>query len=140
VAALAAVILWFAGHNFLVPLIAGAAVLGFGQLAGRQYRDMAWAFIPRKRQDRRRPLPAPWELGAGLALAAVLAAVLLLVALRLDQPDVSGGVRAFTFGMSAMAGLLWGAATMLAAGAGVGVWKLVEARRTARPRDRAHGG
>ena len=124
----------------------------------------------------------------------MLAAVLLLVALRLDQPDVSGGVRAFTFGMSAMAGLLvladfafrllrcrgqarrrllyplpavvavagslvvadrilfgasapdspatllWGAATMLAAGAGVGVWKLVEARRTARPRDRAHGG
>jgi hypothetical protein len=29
---------------------------------------------------------------------------------------------------------------MLAAGAGVGVWKLVDARRTARPRDGAHGG
>jgi hypothetical protein len=47
------------------------------------------------------------------------------------------------FGASAPdspATLLWGAATMLAAGAGVGVWKLVEARRTARPRDGAHGG
>jgi hypothetical protein len=37
VAALAAVIIWFASHNYLVPLIAGAAILGFGQLAGRVY-------------------------------------------------------------------------------------------------------
>jgi hypothetical protein len=68
VAALAAVVIWFASHNYLVPLIAGAAILGFGQLASRVYQDQAWAFIPRKRQDRQRPLPALWELGAGLAL------------------------------------------------------------------------
>jgi hypothetical protein len=106
VAALAAVIIWFASHNYLVPLIAGAAILGFGQLASRVYQDQAWAFIPRRRQDRQRPLPALWELGAGLALGIVLALALVLVAFRLDRPDVSVQVREFTFGMSAAAGLL----------------------------------
>jgi hypothetical protein len=63
VAALVAVIVWFASHNYLVPLVAGAAIVGFGELAGRVYREQAWAFIPRRRQDRRRPRPALWELG-----------------------------------------------------------------------------
>jgi hypothetical protein len=106
VAALVAVIIWFASHNYLVPLVAGAAIVGFGELAGRAYREQAWAFIPRRRQDRRRPLPALWELGAGLALAAVLAVALVLVAFRLDRPDVPVEVREFTFGMSAATGLL----------------------------------
>jgi hypothetical protein len=186
VGALAAVIIWFASHNYLVPLIAGAAIVGFGQFASRVFRDQAWAFIPRKRQDRQRPLPVMWELGAGLALAGVLAAALLLVAFRLDQPDVSVEVREFTFGMSAAAGLLvvadfaakvlryggqgrrrvlfplpgvvavvgslvvaygvlfgssgpgspatllWGAAAMLVAGAGVGIWKYQQAGRRTR--------
>jgi hypothetical protein len=38
VAALAAVIIWFASHNYLGPPIAGAAILGFGQLASRVYQ------------------------------------------------------------------------------------------------------
>lgn len=106
VAALVAVIVWFASRTWLVPLLAGAATVGFGQLASRSHRDQAWAFIPRKRQDRQRPLPASWELGAGLALAAVLAVALLLAVFRLDQPDVSAGVREATFGMGAAAALL----------------------------------
>lgn len=179
IGALAAVIIWFASHNYLVPLLAGAAIIGFGQLASRLYREQAWAFIPRKRQDRQRPLPPSWELGSGLALAVVLALALLLVAFRLDRSDVSLQVREFTFGMAAAAGLLvlvdfaakllgsrgparrrvlyplpgvvavagglgiaygvlfgaagpgapatvlWGAAAMLVAGAGVGILKLV---------------
>jgi hypothetical protein len=180
--ALAAVIIWFASHNYLVPLLAGAAIIGFGQLASRVYQEQAWAFIPRKRQDRQRPLPLSWELGSGLALAVVLALALLLVTFRLEQLDVSVQVREFTFGMAAAAGLLvlvdfaarllgargparrrvlfrlpgvlavagslvvaygvlfgsagpgtpatvlWGAAAMLVAGAGVGIWKLVRRR------------
>jgi hypothetical protein len=97
VGALAAVIIWFASHNYLAPLLAGAAIIVFGQLASRVYREQAWAFIPRKRQDRQRPLPMAWELGSGLALAVVLAVALLLVTFRLNQPDVSAQVREFTF-------------------------------------------
>jgi hypothetical protein len=182
--ALAAVIIWFASHDYLVPLLAGAAIIGFGQLASGVFREQAWAFIPRKRQDRQLPLPLSWELGSGLALAAVLAVALLLVTFRLARPDVSVGVRAFTFGMGAAAGLLvvadfaikllqyrgparrrvlfplpgvlaavgslvvaygvlfgsagpgapatllWGAAAMLVAGAGVGIWKRSRVRST----------
>jgi hypothetical protein len=189
VAALAAVIIWFASHNYLVPLLAGAAILGVGQLASGVYREQAWAFVPRKRQDRQRPLPTSWELGSGLALAVVLALALLLVTFRLDQPDVSAQVREFTFGMAAVAGLLvvadfaakllgshgparrWilfrlpgvlavvgslgvaygvlfgssgpaapatvllGAAAMMVAAAGVGIWKLVDGRRTRQRED-----
>jgi hypothetical protein len=178
VGALAAVVVWFASRSYLVPLAAGAATIGFGRLAGRVFEQQAWALIPPRRRDRRRPLPASWELGSGLVLAAVLAVALLLVAFRLDRPDVAVGVREFTFGMGAAAGLLvaadvaarllrhrgrarrrvlfplpavvavlaglavaygvlfdpsgpgspatvgWGMALMLAAAAGVGIWKL----------------
>jgi hypothetical protein len=125
VGALAAVVIWFASRNYLVPLVAGAAIIGFGQLASGVFREQAWAFIPRKRQDRQRPLPVSWELGSGLVLAAVLALALLLVTFRLARPDVSVEVRAFTFGMGAAAGLL-------VVGAGVGIWKLVGRRPQAR--------
>jgi hypothetical protein len=157
--------------------------------AGRVDREQAWAFIPRKRQDRQRPLPMSWELGSGLALAVVLAVALLLATFGLDQPDVSVQAREFTFGMGAAAGLLvmvdfaakllgsrgpalrrvlyplpgvlavagslavaygvlfgsagpdepatvlWGAAAMLVAGAGVGIWC-----RPRRPSSRAVAG
>ena len=99
-------IIWFASQNFVVPLIAGAVIIGFGMLASRFFRNEAWAFIPRKRQDRQRLLPVTWELGASLAFTAVLAVTLLLVTLRLDQPDVPVEIREFTFGMSAAAGLM----------------------------------
>ena len=99
-----AVIVWFASHNSLAPLIAGAAVIGFGQLASGVYQAQAWAFIPRKRQDRRWALPVAWELGSGLAPAGVLFG------------SASPGSPAI---------VLWGAAAMLAAGAAVGIGKLV---------------
>jgi MFS family permease len=101
-----AAIIWFGSHSFVVPLIAGAVIIGFGALASRYFRDEAWAFIPRKRQDRHRPLPLAWEFGSGLLLAIVLALALLLVAFRLHQPDVAVGVREVTFGMGAAVGLL----------------------------------
>ena len=179
----AAAVLWFAIRNYIGPLTAAAAIIGFGQLASRYHRDQAWAFIPRKRQDRRRPLPATWELMSGLVFAAVLAMALLLLAFRLNRPDVAVGVREFTFGAGAATGLLvvadfigmllrhrsrerrralfmlpaviavvavvavsygvllraagayssttvwWGAATMLVAGTGVGIWKYTQHRR-----------
>jgi hypothetical protein len=106
VATLVAVIIWFAAHSYVVPLMAGAVIFGFGQLASAAFKDRAWGFIPPESQDRQRPLPATWELGSGLALGLVLAIALLLLTFRLDQADVPVVVREFTFGMSACAGLL----------------------------------
>lgn len=177
-----AAVIWFGSQSYIVPLIAGAAILGLGTVASHVFRDQAWAFIPRKRQDRQRPLPLTWELGSALLLAALLALAVLLVVFRLGRPDVAADVREFTFGMAAAVGLLvaadllrrlwshrgaelrralftapavvavigstaiaygvlfgssgprssatvlWGAAAMLAAGAGVGVWKYIEGR------------
>jgi hypothetical protein len=99
VAACVAALIWFASNSYVVPLIAGGAVLGFGRLAVEYSAREAWAFIPRKRQDRARVLPWIWRLGSGLTLAVLLAAALVLTALRLDRPDILEQVRTFTFGM-----------------------------------------
>jgi hypothetical protein len=104
-----ATIVWFASNSYLVALIAGFAIVGFGTVAGRMFRDEAWAFIPRRRQDRQRLLPLAWEIGSALVLAAVLALALLLLAFRLSRPDVSAGVREVTFGMGTAVALLVGA-------------------------------
>ncbi len=99
-------VIWFASSSFLPPLIAAVAIIGFGALASHLAREEAWAFVPRKRQDRRRALPLAWDFGGAVVLAAVLAVALILVVVRLTQPDVSTEVRQFTFGMGAGTGLL----------------------------------
>ena len=178
-----AAIVWYGTRSYVVPLIAGAALVGFGAMASRVLRDEAWAFVPRKRQDRQRSLPPNWQLISGLVFAAVLAAALLLVILRIKQSDIGQGVREFSFGSGVGVGLLvlvdlarkllsrdrdrrsralhmlpaivaifgcialaysvllgssgpapsatliWGLLTMLAVGAGVGVWEYVEGKR-----------
>lgn len=101
-----AAIVWFASQNYVVPILAGAALSGFGALAHRFYWRQAWSFIPRKRQDRDRPVSPAWELSSALVPAAVLAVALVLVVLRLGQPDVDVGVREFTFGTGAGTTLL----------------------------------
>ncbi|GII26212.1 hypothetical protein [Planosporangium mesophilum] len=101
-----AALVWFASHSYVGPLLAGATLIGFGHLASRYFRAQAWEYIPRKRQDRQRPLPAAWELASGLVFAAALAAALLLLAYRLDRPDVAVEVREFTIGMGAAAAAL----------------------------------
>ncbi|HET7875493.1 MAG TPA: hypothetical protein VFN71_08190 [Methylomirabilota bacterium] len=106
VAFLIAALVWFASQSYLGPLIAGAAILGPGIALNGRLDDEAWAFIPRRRQDRRRPLPVSWELSSALLLAGLLAAVLVLVAMRLSQPDVTPAVRAVIFGVGAGVGLL----------------------------------
>jgi len=99
-----ATIVGFASRSWVVALIAGTAVAGSGMLASRFQAEQAWAFVPRRRQDRDRAVPLRWQLGAGLALAAVLSAAALLAAMRLAQADVPSAVAEVTFGMAAAAG------------------------------------
>ncbi|WP_199434235.1 hypothetical protein [Qaidamihabitans albus] len=99
-------IIWFASGSVLPPLVAAVAITGFGALASHLAREEAWAFIPRKRQDRHRALPLIWDLGGAVVLAAVLAVALVLMVVRLSQPDVSTEIRQFTFGMGVGTGLL----------------------------------
>ena len=106
VAVLAASMLWFATHSHVGPVLAAASIIVLGALTGRHHLEAAWAYIPRRRQDRRRPLPVLWDLGAGVVLSGLLAVSLLLVAYRLDQPDVPLTVRQYTFGMAAAAALV----------------------------------
>lgn len=101
VGACVAAIVWFATSSVWVPLIAFAAVAGFGALARWQYAEQAWAHIPRSRQDRHRVLPLGWDLAAATLLAVATAAALLLLAERLGQPDVPAGVRDFSIGAGA---------------------------------------
>lgn len=103
-----AAMIWFGSRSYVVPLVAGFAIVGFGALAARGYREQAWGLIPRARQDRERPLPVAWDLMSALVLAVVLLVALLLIAVRLGQTDISAGVREFTFGMAVAVGLLVG--------------------------------
>lgn len=98
VAACLAAVLWFATASVVVPLIAFAALTGFGRLARLQYEQRAWSYIPRRRQDRDRTPPLSWDLAGAVITAALLGAALLLVAQRLTLPDVSGDVRDVTVG------------------------------------------
>lgn len=100
-----AVLVWFATGSYLVPVLAATSLLGFGWLADRFFLREAWSYIPRRRQDRQRASPVGWELAASLLFAGLLAGVLLAIAIRVDDADVSGPVKQFTFGMAAVAGL-----------------------------------
>ncbi|GAA2477641.1 hypothetical protein [Winogradskya humida] len=106
VATLVAAIVGYLSLNWFGPVMVFLALSIFGALAARWFSDRAWDYIPRRRQDRDRPLPRLWELGSAAVLALVLGAALLLIVFRLDNPDVPIPVRSYTFGGCAVAALL----------------------------------
>lgn len=97
------VVAWWLSRNFVIALIAGSSLVVIGTVASRSILEQAWAYIPRKRQDRRRVLPMAWELVAGVALGASLAVTIVLVAARLAEPDIEPGVRQFAIGSGIVA-------------------------------------
>jgi hypothetical protein len=100
------VVAWWLSRNFVVAVVAGASLVAIGTVAGRSILDQAWAYIPRKRQDRRRVLPRALELVAGVVLGASLAVTIVLVAARLAEPDIQPGVRQFVIGSGIVAVVL----------------------------------
>lgn len=108
-----AAIVWFLTESWVPPAFVFAATLGFGWMARRWSLREAWEFIPRKRQDRARPLPAFWTVGSAVTLAIVLAAASVLLGLRLARPDVTLGVREVCIG-GAVAACVLGAVTIAA--------------------------
>jgi hypothetical protein len=106
VATLLAAIVAYLTRSWVPPVVLFLALTVLGTLAARWATDRAWDYIPRKRQDRDRPAPRSWEIGSGAVLALVLGVALLLIVFRLDDADVPVEVRAWTFGMCAVAALL----------------------------------
>ncbi len=115
VATLLAAMLGYLGHTVIGPVLLFLALILIGHYASKWNTDRSWDFIPRKRQDRERPLPRGWEMIAAGILAVVLGAALFLIVFRLDDDDVPVDVRAYTFGMVAVAAVLVVAGTLLAA-------------------------
>lgn len=103
VALCVAALVWAASRNVLAPVLAGVSLIGFGALAGRFFDGEAWAYIPRRRQDRGRPLPAAWDLTSSVLFGVLLAAGLLATVGRLAQGDIPVDVRRFTLGMAVAA-------------------------------------
>jgi hypothetical protein len=106
VAALVAGIVAYIDRSAVGPIAAFVALVVLGALATRWFTARAWDYIPRKRQDRDRPLPALWEIASGGILALIFGLALLLIVFRLNRDDVPIDVRAFTFGMCAVAAVL----------------------------------
>jgi hypothetical protein len=106
VAALVAGIVAYLGRNAVGPIAVFLALVVFGAMASRWFTDRAWDYIPRKRQDRARPLPRLWDIASAGVLALVLGVALLLIVFRLGRDDVPADVRSYTFGMCAVAALL----------------------------------
>jgi len=106
VAALVAGIIAYLTRGVVAPVVAFLALTVLGTLASRWAISRAWDYIPRKRQDRARPLPRSWDVGGGAILALTLGVALLLIVFRLDDADVPLDVRSFTFGGCAVAALL----------------------------------
>jgi len=59
----------------VVALPVGVALYAVGRIATRRLDRESWAYIPRNRQDRDRPLPLIWALAWTLALSAVAGAL-----------------------------------------------------------------
>jgi MFS family permease len=97
---------WWTSGSYVIAVIAGLVLVVAGTYAGRVQREEAWAFIPRKRQDRERILPAAWELIQGIVIGSSLAVTILIVAGRLAEPDIPLGVRQFVVGMGVVAILI----------------------------------
>jgi hypothetical protein len=95
------VVLWFVAADRYVGPPVGILVAVLGWAAATYFEHEAWAYIPRKRQDRARQLPLSWDLTRRLVIAASAGAALALLGRRLLEPSVPQSVGAWVVGASA---------------------------------------
>jgi hypothetical protein len=178
-----AAITWFYDASWVRPVFIFAVLVILGHFAVAWSDRQAWSFIPRKRQDRARPLPFEWDFTASLIRASLFGfgIAVLVSTLSLGRPYLDDGINEYVVGMGAVAAalsiivlgirlargknkrsaafdipptlavalgvlfaywalfreyepswpdLLTGASIMLVAGILVGIWKLIEQRRS----------
>lgn len=176
-------ITWFYDASWIRPVLTFSVIVILGHFAAAWSDRQAWSFIPRKRQDRDRPLPFEWEFTAALIRASLLGLGIAVLVAQLSHGRewLDDGVTEYIVGMGAVAATLslvvvfvrlvreenkravaftipptvavllgagfaywalfreqepsWpdlvtGGLIMLGAGVLVGVWKVVEQRRT----------
>lgn len=116
---------WSVAHPPAIAILVAGIVWAAGYGATRWYRREAWAYIPRKRQDRGRALPWRWDAVRVAARATTVGAAAWLGARLLDQGGASVAVKATVLGM--LAGLVLDLVL-------VAVWQIAADRpRPARP-------
>lgn len=71
-----AAILWSVSNNYVTPIVVPVVIVVCAMVAQKYFASEAWAYIPRKRQDRGRQMPAAWSV-----LKAALSAVVFLFGL-----------------------------------------------------------
>jgi hypothetical protein len=95
------VVFWFVAQPRVIGPLVGIFVAITGSAASAYFQREAWAYIPRKRQDRLRRLPLGWDLTRSLIVAASVGVALALLGRRLLDPDVSQPVSAYVVGACA---------------------------------------
>jgi hypothetical protein len=100
------VMAWRLGAGYVIPVVAGLSLVAIGAWARRARLEEAWAYIPRRRQDRARVLPRVWDLADGIVSAVGIVIAALLAAPALVTPDIPAGVREFVLGAAAAVAVL----------------------------------
>src|SRR5262245_10908604 len=95
------VVFWFTAPDRIVGPLVGILVVVIGWAASAYFQREAWAYIPRKRQDRSRQLPLSWDLTRCLVITVSAGPALTLLGRRLLEPSVSQPVSAYVVGACA---------------------------------------
>jgi|GEM_PF-2007518 len=123
-----AALLWTVSNNYVTPIVVPVVTAVCMGLLAAHLRKEAWAYIPRKRQDSQRRLPARWSLTRSAISTASLLGGLVLLTIWLVGLDVDTGVLGYVIGSAAgivilmVAGLLWTALAPARLSASLGSW------------------
>lgn len=110
---LLAAVLWVVSNNYITPILVPVSIAVGSSLLGDVLQKEAWAYIPRRRQDVARPVPALWlMLRDAISTASLLAGLVLLTLWVVDR-GYGTGVIGYMLGTGAgivvlmIAGILW---------------------------------